>query len=121
MKSSHDDDTAVPVLQKMVNALDALMKLRDPAHKVSNGRLIIENLKKLQDAYHALDSDAKDIINSHLKDKNPGLFRALEKKGSKISKPFDLAVNIHDSLPAELKALIASNPVLLKQCLASLK
>lgn len=112
MKSSHDDDAAVPVLQRMVNALEALLKLRDPAHKVSNGRLIIENLKKLQDAYHSLDTEAKDIIAAHLKEKNPGLLRALEKKGSKISKPFELAGELHDSLPEELKNLIAANPVL---------
>lgn len=112
MKSSHDDDAAVPVLQRMVNALEALLKLRDPAHKVSNGKLILENLKKLQDAYHSLDTEAKDIIADHLKEKNPGLFRALEKKGSKITKPFELAGALHDGLPEELKKLIAENPVL---------
>ena len=112
IKSSQRNNVAVPALQKMVNILEELLKLRDPAHKVSNGKLIIEKLKQLQAAYYALDTDARAIINTHLQERNPGLFRALEKKGSKISKPFELAGELHDSLPEELKKLIASNPVL---------
>jgi hypothetical protein len=112
MKSSHDDALVAPALQAMVNALEELLTLRDPAHKVSNGKKIVEQLSKLQVAYHSLDDEAKPIINAHLKQANPSLLRALEKKGSKISKPFELAGELHETLPDELKKLITANPVL---------
>ncbi len=112
MKSSHDDSAPLTNAQKMINALDALLELRDPEHKVSNGARIIEQLRKLQEAYHALDDESKVIIDAHLQKTNPRLFRALEKKGSKISKPFELAGEVHETLPDELRKLIALNPVL---------
>ena len=69
IKSSQRNNVAVPALQKMVNILEELLKLRDPAHKVSNGKLIIEKLKQLQAAYYALDTDARAIINTHLQER----------------------------------------------------
>lgn len=112
MISSHHETNLSAPLQKMLNALDLLHQLQKDTHRASNGKLIINTLRELQQGYHALNSNIAEAINAHLRINNLPLYEALQKKGSKICKPLELASQLHDSLAGEIRSLIAMNPAL---------
>lgn len=110
MRSSQDG-TSTP-LQRMLRVLEDLLKLREQKTQASIGAKISKKLTELQDIYHALDDHTRHEIHQLLQVNNQQLLNALEKKGSKIVKPLELAGHIKDSLPDELKKIIQANPSL---------
>lgn len=110
MRSSQDG-TSTP-LQKMLRVLEDLLQLREQKTQASTGAKISKKLTELQSIYHALDDHTRHEIYQLLQVNNKKLLNALEKKGSKIIKPLELAGHIKDSLPDELKKIIQENPTL---------
>ena len=104
-----DLSSTLSALQKMLQVMKVLLELRKQKSKASIGALICKKLSEFQQIYLALDAEDKRKVHELLSENNKPLLLALEKKGSKISKPLDLAEHITDDLPEKFEKIIAEN------------